>query len=412
MIIPASAADLPGQYDVIDLFSAAEYVAGTVPGDKPMASYSGRSLTLSWVPQYSLDVYKIVFGITLSTSASSIYLNSKLCTYLETVGDIRYYSVDSANMQNGLTLTINFSSSTSHTVNLMYCVGLYAGQTALSSGTFKYTNIDNNNVTVPGNLPFVYFNANFTSSANRVFQAYYDLPKVPVDYFTAYFRVTGVEDMQVRTAEIYDGDTSVYSVPCDVNISYINASFPTGYTNIAKQVIVSVDLSGIRLDSLSDPRIYIGFNPATTPSGNGKYTWGVVAVHAVYGTYPQVVPWYTTFWSKLNGSLSSLTGIVDSGFSAVLDCLYSLVDPPADVSKTDDVNDQSSVIDQNNDVIASVTKPDVNDIQVDVSDIVSNNDITAGTQVLTIFVSNDIFVNVIIIALVLATAGYVLYGKK
>ena len=60
----------------------------------------------------------------------------------------------------------------------------------------------------------------------------------------------------------------------------------------------------------------------------------------------------------------------------------------------------------------SVTRPAVDGINTDLSGIVSQVDINTSTSLLTNVMSNNYIGQIISMVAVLATAGYVLYGKR
>lgn len=77
-----------------------------------------------------------------------------------------------------------------------------------------------------------------------------------------------------------------------------------------------------------------------------------------------------------------------------------------------DVQDKTDTLETMGDVFDSVTKPSVDDVQVEVSDIVSGDDVSGVTSVVSLILGNSYFLNVFMMAMIMATAGYVLYGKR
>lgn len=78
----------------------------------------------------------------------------------------------------------------------------------------------------------------------------------------------------------------------------------------------------------------------------------------------------------------------------------------------DKVSQSQEDLDEIGDVMASVTKPNPDDVDVDISDIVSNNDLSVSSSMLTHVFDSEYVGSMFIIVAILATVSFVFYGKR
>lgn len=74
-------------------------------------------------------------------------------------------------------------------------------------------------------------------------------------------------------------------------------------------------------------------------------------------------------------------------------------------NKEDELDDMAAVMD-------SVTKPDIDDIDVSIDQFVAASDVEVLATPLTVFLEADLFRTMIIMSIILATVSYTLYGKR
>lgn len=78
----------------------------------------------------------------------------------------------------------------------------------------------------------------------------------------------------------------------------------------------------------------------------------------------------------------------------------------------DDMESQATQVGDLVDGLTEVTKPDVEDIDLDLSGIVDDDTISSSTSALSVLLSNDLFLNMGFISLTISLIGYVFYGKR
>lgn len=133
----------------------------------------------------------------------------------------------------------------------------------------------------------------------------------------------------------------------------------------------------------------------------------------------------STLQTKVTGSISTLqtkltsliTGFrtsMESWASKISGQLDQLINQSTSESDDflDDVATQATELEEITDIIESVTKPPIEDIEVSVDEIVEATDIEKNTAPLALILENDIFLSVCIMSLTFALVSYGLYGKR
>lgn len=167
-----------------------------------------------------------------------------------------------------------------------------------------------------------------------------------------------------------------------------------GSTDYEKYTLVSVrvDLRGLDRTSSSFPVVRI-------EGSEGPYGYSSIMIWSVCGIVEEAEVSFLTFW-----------------FNKITKGIDNIVNALSDKSGSDDlqqsVDQAGSELDDIGASLDSVTRPAVDGINTDLSGIVSQVDINTSTSLLTNVMSNNYIGQIISMVAVLATAGYVLYGKR
>lgn len=159
-------------------------------------------------------------------------------------------------------------------------------------------------------------------------------------------------------------------------------------------VTCRVDLRGVDRTTSSQPMVRI---EGSEPSYSGAR--GYAGVVYMAGIVEEAEVSFLTFW-----------------FNKITKGIDNIVNALSDQSGSDDlqssVDQAGSGLDDLGASLDSVTRPAVDGINTDLSGIVSQVDINTSTSLLTNVMSNNYIGQIISMVAVLATAGYVLYGKR
>lgn len=98
-------------------------------------------------------------------------------------------------------------------------------------------------------------------------------------------------------------------------------------------------------------------------------------------------------------------------FTEFMTGLFGADNPDAD-DFASDMESQATEFGEMVDDLDSVTKPPVGDVDVDLSDVVSDDDIAGATTPLVGILSNSLFLSMALISLTLGLIAYVIYGKR
>lgn len=124
-----------------------------------------------------------------------------------------------------------------------------------------------------------------------------------------------------------------------------------------------------------------------------------------------------SFASQFDGLKSHLSGLVQSVIDAIYDANSD--DPSGDVTvpteteaTEDPVATQESVMEDLVDQMDDVTKPSIDDVEADISDIADADSLVLATSGLGVLMENSILAPVFTLCLIFSVASYVLFGKR
>lgn len=249
---------------------------------------------------------------------------------------------------------------------------------------------------------------------------------------------SGVTDGQVRVT-VYDwrkyDSLTIWGSAVDFPISSIRATLGTLGLPITVSYMEGTEAGGyitwdsIETGAVDDYGIYqhdgTGWaDLETRPAGKWLYcitidlsgadrTLGYPIYIYFTGIYEMI--WgYTFNCQYVNGSIS----VADTTqvtwwnrFTKFMDGLFGVDDSAADEFESQ-MESQGQEMQDAVDQLDTMQKPAVSDINVDLSGIVSNSDLTLAASPLSALLSNELFFSMTLISLTLALVAYVLYGKR
>lgn len=180
-------------------------------------------------------------------------------------------------------------------------------------------------------------------------------------------------------------------------ISTVNTSPPDSPSSAMQIITVEFDTSTLNKDSISLNLTFSGVRKI-----------GVAHSFIASGSVRGFV-----LIDEGNTNRGFLKYILDSINNLTVNILR-IFDPHADLPDEfeDDVNKQETILDDYQDVLDQVTRPDKDEIDPDITDDVSASDLTLLTSGINGVLSEDIFLKFFILALTICLVAYILYGKR
>lgn len=196
-------------------------------------------------------------------------------------------------------------------------------------------------------------------------------------------------------------------------------------------VVSFANCSGILILDDYDPyyiffnRFVSGFNSIVTAINNSFNTW-----------FSNLHTWLDTSFSSLNNWISNQSeairsyvidqnNVISNLFYLWFGQLYSWIDSQTSILESairgdtapgdsfqDEVDQKDQELDEMAAVMDSVTKPPVDQINVSVDSIVSPADVQLLATPMAVFFDGQIFSQMIIMSILLATVSFVLFGKR
>ena len=130
-VVPASAASVPGQYDVVDLLAT-----GFFPDGELYLLKSASTYTFNWTVTSGCSFNQVYLNIYSASKPSSVTLNGISGT-LSYSGAFYQYKFLVNSRINDVQVKVNYSTVANRAVSIGYAVGTVPGQAVISSFTFR-----------------------------------------------------------------------------------------------------------------------------------------------------------------------------------------------------------------------------------------------------------------------------------
>ena len=221
---------------------------------------------------------------------------------------------------------------------------------------------------------------------------------VKYDFVDFYFRVD-----HVASLESIEVSFNEHSVPHEVSTIVGSDSVDRILDYL---VHVVVDCRGLDRTGVQFPIVSL------TSVGNMKSEVHLLNVTGFLTTsFPSpVLSSFQQLIDNLRHWFSSLQSSIVAGFDRLISVLSPDPKPGEDFGST--VESQAGQLGEAGDILGSVTRPPVQDFDVQIDSFVDPADVTFLGGVVRPFMENKIVLTVLLMSLTLATLGYVLYGKR
>lgn len=349
-----SAADVPGQYDVVDLLPCTAYTGNVADAAAPIVTGSRTLYSLGWDTTFSGDLLAVVLTFSAPAQPTSVVCNGVTGTLLSS-GTYYQYRFTMSRSVDSLSFAFNYSTATSRRISVLSCSGMVAGQVALTSLDEISFRPEGRDWVTYGvrSLPYEYWNSYTIPGGNNLsapyhseqMRVFYNVTVKAADYFTAVYYVpclaTEVSgERQPWASEpifwLCDGSTRLYALET-INYQLSMDSYFTMRVgdhlaqNYPYRVIATCDLSGYDLSRVSDPRIemdYSLYGIYYSGDTTNYFSFGSYFLHAVFGVhvdYSQLSA-FSQFISRLFSTMSAELDVRFSNLTRSLDDFASRMD--------------------------------------------------------------------------------------
>lgn len=339
--VPASAASVPGQYDVVDLLASGFFPEGELAQTKAATSY-----TFNWDVTSSASMAYVYINVYAPTAPSGVTLNGVTGTRVYS-GAFYQYRFAMSRVLSSCTVVVRFSSSASRTVSIGYAVGSVSGQSVFTSYSRRSRGYSSATwgspvaVQIPGGGSFGSVISSDIPANQRVndFELIFDCNMAAADYFTVHLlvpagaggMVDGWRSAYATPPSFFLGSSFTHTYPLDIiNIdSYYDAATQIGYGRGSWHMVYTVDVSGYKLDSYDVMCDFTLFG-VQSPDNPSKYGFHYDCLSACLGLNVDdgdssrgLLPWLNTQYSNIKSAITSLGTTIASQFTSLKTSLSS-----------------------------------------------------------------------------------------
>lgn len=403
-VAPASAASVPGQYDVVDLLAS-----GVFPEGELVATKSATRYSFTWDVTSSSSLAFVYLNIYSPTVPSSVTLNGVTGTRVYS-GSFYQYKFSISKVLSTVTVNVNFNSSVSRTVSIGWAVGAVSGQSVFTSFTRRSRGFSastwsvTTGVQIPGGGSFASTISSDVNANQRVndFELVFDLDMATADYATVHLLVpAGAGSMEggwryayATEPSFFLGSSYTHTFPLDIIgfNSYYDSATSIGYGRGSWHLIYTVDISGYKLDSY-DLMCCFSLLGVLKSGTTNTYGFHFNCLSACLGINVDggdssrgLLPWLNTQFSDVKSAIASLGTTISSQFSSLKSSLGSwfsslenkiqaAVNPPktdAEKEAQSNVETQIAMMDEFEEQQFSEIQNGTSQLQTDIADGVNS----------------------------------------
>ena len=403
-VAPASAASVPGQYDVVDLLAS-----GVFPEGELVATKSATRYSFTWDVTASSSMAFVYLNIYAPSVPSSVTLNGITGTRVYS-GTFYQYKFSVSKVLSTVTVNVNFNSSVSRTVSIGWAVGAVSGQSVFTSFTRRSRGFSastwsvTTGVQIPGGGAFASTISSDVGANQRVndFELVFDLDMATADYATVHLLVpAGAGSMEggwryayATEPSFFLGSSYTHTFPLDIiNFnSYYDSATSIGYGRGSWHLVYTVDVSGYKLDTYD---LICCFSLLGVLKSGTTNTYGFhfnclsacLGINVDGGDSSRgLLPWLNTQFSNIKSAITSLGTTISSQFSSLKSSLGSwfsslenkiqaAVNPPktdAEKEAQSNVETQIAMMDEFEEQQFSEIQNGTSQLQTDIADGVNS----------------------------------------
>ena len=370
--VSASAASVPGQYDVVDLLAT-----GFFPDGELYLLKSASTYTFDWTVTSSCSFNQVYLNIYSASKPSSVTLNGISGT-LSYSGAFYQYKFLVNSRINDVQVKVNYSTVANRAVSIGYAVGTVPGQAVISSFTFRSKGANSSSYTsstetIPYKGTFASTFPGSTSSFSAQsckFELVFNSPLSSADYFTIHLVVPTLyyghpyydhTDL-FEEPSFFLGPNSEHVYPLHVISVDSYEDPPRGLGgSTAWHYIATVDVSGYKLDTLD---LDVDFSVFGVRKGDtDTYTFGIEVLSTCFGVnvdsgdsnrgfipwlsarFSDVKSWFGSLGTTIASQFSSLKTSLSGWFSSLEKTIKDALNPPGETVPSDEFSEVAGGID-------------------------------------------------------------------
>lgn len=219
--------------------------------------------------------------------------------------------------------------------------------------------------------------------------------------------------------------SSIHAVLGDVIIPFETSVIPSeGWDSQDIYLTCRLDLRGLSYTTTSDPvldirgsisfdyqsEFYLNAASGVTIVNDPNISFFDSLLDALHDMHVNIVRWFEVTIVDMGSWFNNLESSFDASIQKVVDAING------DSSAGDDfgaaVETQAAELQQMGEIFDSVQQPDIDSVDISVDTYVDQGSLILATTGITEIMSNDIFIQVFMMSIIMATAGYVLFGKR
>ncbi|MBQ9839096.1 MAG: hypothetical protein IJO56_06385 [Oscillospiraceae bacterium] len=219
--------------------------------------------------------------------------------------------------------------------------------------------------------------------------------------------------------------TSISAVLGDVIIPFETSTLPAdSFDSQDIYLTCRLDLRGLSYTTSSDPvldirgsisydyqsEFYLNSASGVTIVNDPDLSFFDSLLDALHDMHVNIVRWFEVTIVEMGSWFNNLESSFDASIQKVVDAING--DSSAGDEFGSEIETQASKLEEMGAVFDSVERPDLDDVQMSVDAYLSPADLHNSTAGLSAAISSGPILSVFMMALILATVGYILYGKK
>lgn len=376
-VIPASAASVPGQYDVVDLLASGFFSSTGLSVTSTSTVYN-----FSWEPTSKSSIYEVYVNIYAPTQPSSVSLafgSRTVAGSLVYSGAFYQYRFSVSNVLSSCSVAVRFSSSANRTVSIGYAIGTVSGQEVFTTFNRRSRGFNSSSFgsSVSGAIPFTgrfsstVSGSHPTSEIVNDFELQFTPSLDAADYATIHIVVPGgqvVAEDGFRTPWAVEpgfflGSGWNHTYPLSVTHfdSFYDATATVGVGRGCWHYVYTVDVSGYKLTSKN---ILCCFSLIGVPGAStNQYLFNFDVLSSCVGINPDqgsafrgFTGWLNTQLTNIKSAISSLGTTITNQFTSLKSSLSTwftnlqntiknAINPPGETVPSDEFSDAAGGID-------------------------------------------------------------------
>lgn len=198
-------------------------------------------------------------------------------------------------------------------------------------------------------------------------------------------------------------DISYFQIPGQSRMYYVNVFIDVSNLDKSYAVPLQVRIAGVNTSNvyaLTLHRVF-GYIDVTSPSP---------LVFFFNNLFSKLGSWFSGVVNTVSSGFNNVKNWLENGFQSVVNKLDVFIN--GSQAQQDTADQIQGAVDDYNDQMQGVNRPDVNDDQFDVDTVIGADNLTLSIGLFASIAQNDVASSMIVIVVIFMLGSYVLFGKK